>query len=135
MKLGILDNRAAVQEKLGAEYHISALKDARRMMSLQRASPKGYLRAGKILQLMGKYDIAAENYEYGLRQLEPADVDGKRVGFAKFRRGAVLMASTVAGGDVAEGDFATGAGQAGGGWGACGRSASRPAHRAGRHDF
>ena len=34
---------------------------------------KGYLRAGKVLQLMEKYDVALGIYEYGLRNVPPKD--------------------------------------------------------------
>jgi hypothetical protein len=79
LQLSILDNRAATQEKLGNDHLLSALKDARRMMVLQKTSVKGYLRAGKILQLMGQLDVALDTYKYGLKQLSKEDTDGKRV--------------------------------------------------------
>ncbi|KAF8534825.1 hypothetical protein BDD12DRAFT_894964 [Trichophaea hybrida] len=79
LQLSILDNRAAVQEKLGENHYRSALKDARKMMLLQKTSVKGYLRAGKILQLMGKWNVALETYRYGLKQILSDDSEGKRL--------------------------------------------------------
>jgi F-box/TPR repeat protein Pof3 len=85
LQLSILDNRAAAQEKLGNDHLLSALKDARKMMVLQKTSVKGYLRAGKILQLMGQLDVALETYKYGLKQLSKEDTDGKRVRIQHIR--------------------------------------------------
>ncbi|KAI5785946.1 hypothetical protein EDC01DRAFT_198004 [Geopyxis carbonaria] len=76
--INVLDNRAAVYEKLDKGYNL-ALRDARKIISLQNASAKGYLRAGKILQLMGRHDLALDNYSYGLKQIRPDDVNGKRL--------------------------------------------------------
>lgn len=79
LQLSILDNRAAVQEKLGNDHLRPALKDARKMMVLQKTSAKGYLRAGKILQLMGRLDVALETYKYGLKLLSKEDTEGKQL--------------------------------------------------------
>jgi len=56
-------------------------------MSLQKTSVKGYLRAGKILQLMGKWGIALETYRYGLKQILSDDNEGKRVCTARYSGG------------------------------------------------
>ncbi|KAI9880788.1 MAG: hypothetical protein M1830_000224 [Pleopsidium flavum] len=68
--VGALDNRAATYTKLGDLQ--AALRDAKRMISLERSGATGYLRTGKILQLMGKEDVALGIYRYGLRNV-PSD--------------------------------------------------------------
>ena len=60
-----------MHEKLGA--HRAALKDARRMMAVAPASPRGYLRAGKVLQLMRLDAVAAATYRYGLERVPAAE--------------------------------------------------------------
>ncbi|KAI4148317.1 MAG: hypothetical protein L6R39_002812 [Caloplaca ligustica] len=73
--LDVLDNRAATYEKLG-DLH-AALKDGRRMVSDYKSSCTGYLRTGKILQLLGKDTTALGIYQYGLRNVPPSDTDFK----------------------------------------------------------
>ncbi|KAI5798673.1 hypothetical protein FPQ18DRAFT_322635 [Pyronema domesticum] len=76
LQLSILDHRAAIQERLGPDHYKSALKDARRMMDVATTNHKGYLRAGRILQLMGKADVAVETYRYGLKKVASVVVKG-----------------------------------------------------------
>jgi tetratricopeptide (TPR) repeat protein len=77
--LGVLDTRAAAYEKLGGAKNLKlALRDARKMMTTFPSSPKGYLRAAKVLQLMGLFDAALDIYDRGLRKLE-GEKDGVRV--------------------------------------------------------
>jgi hypothetical protein len=49
------------------------------MMLLRKASAKGYLRAGKILQLMGKYEVALDTYIHGVKQVPTEDQEGRQV--------------------------------------------------------
>jgi len=79
--LTLLDNRAATYEKLGNFQ--AALVDARYMIKWQPKEVQvnnhgeqskelfllnqGYLRTGKILQMMNKADLALKIYERGLR--------------------------------------------------------------------
>lgn len=80
LRIRILDNRAATQEKIGgAENLQAALADAKRMIQLQKANVHGYLRAGKILQLQGNDKTALDLYQYGLKKIALNDGDGKRV--------------------------------------------------------
>ena len=65
--VGMLDVRAATFEKLNDLQ--SALKDARMMIKLAKADPRGYLRAGKALQRSLKAPTALQIYEYGLRSV------------------------------------------------------------------
>jgi F-box/TPR repeat protein Pof3 len=60
----LLDTRAAVNEKLG-DYKL-ALKDARTCIRIFEKDPTGYLRAGKVLQIMQKTDVALSIYKHGL---------------------------------------------------------------------
>ncbi|KAI5814963.1 hypothetical protein BZA77DRAFT_90452 [Pyronema omphalodes] len=46
------------------------------MMAVATTNHKGYLRAGRILQLMGKADVAVETYRYGLKQVASVVVKG-----------------------------------------------------------
>lgn len=78
-KLSILDNRAATFEKLGKENYILALRDAKRMIKIQKTSARGYLRAGKIFQIMGESNAALETYAYGLYKIPPHEDDAKSV--------------------------------------------------------
>ncbi|KAL8725163.1 MAG: hypothetical protein Q9181_006523 [Wetmoreana brouardii] len=71
----ILDNRAATHEKLGDLQ--AALKDGRRMVSMDRTSCAGYLRTGKILQLLKRDKIALEIYELGIRNASTSDPNFK----------------------------------------------------------
>ncbi|TGZ84593.1 RNI-like protein [Ascodesmis nigricans] len=77
-QVSILDNRAAVLAKAQPENLEPALRDARRIMKLQKANAVGYLRGGQILQLMGKMDMAIKTYEYGLTQIGIQDEKGKK---------------------------------------------------------
>ncbi|MCJ1309452.1 hypothetical protein MMC25_003112 [Agyrium rufum] len=69
--LKAFDGRAAVHIKLG--NHPAALQDGKRMIHLAKKDAKGYFRAGQVLELMDKKDIAASIYEYGLRQIPAND--------------------------------------------------------------
>ncbi|KAI5244142.1 hypothetical protein E4T43_03854 [Aureobasidium subglaciale] len=60
----LLDTRAAVHEKLGD--HKLALKDARTCIRIFEKDPTGYLRAGKVLQMMQKTDVALSIYKHGI---------------------------------------------------------------------
>ncbi|KAL9017749.1 MAG: hypothetical protein Q9185_004906 [Variospora sp. 1 TL-2023] len=81
--IDVLDNRAATYEKLG-DLH-AALKDGRRMITDHKTScasaclnrPKGYLRTGKTLKLLGKPTTALGIYQYGLRNVPPDDPNFK----------------------------------------------------------
>ncbi|KAL8989395.1 MAG: hypothetical protein Q9177_001708 [Variospora cf. flavescens] len=73
--IDVLDNRAATYEKLG-DLH-AALKDGRRMITDHKTSCAGYLRTGKILQLLGKPTTALGIYQYGLRNVSPDDPNFK----------------------------------------------------------
>jgi len=48
-------------------------------MRVSRTSVRGYLRAGKILQLMEKFDVAAETYRYGLGLIAKEDLEARRL--------------------------------------------------------
>lgn len=80
LRIRILDNRAATQEKLGGDKALrTALADAKMMIQLQKAGANGYLRAGKILQLQGSDKLALDLYKYGLKRIATNDDDGKKV--------------------------------------------------------
>ncbi|KAL8882524.1 MAG: hypothetical protein Q9198_000492 [Flavoplaca austrocitrina] len=66
LDVSVLDCRAATYEKLG-DLH-AALKDGRRMISGYKTDCAGYLRTGKILQLLDKDSVALGIYKYGLRK-------------------------------------------------------------------
>lgn len=69
----LLDTRAAVHEKL--EDYKLALKDARTCIRMFEKDPTGYLRAGKVLQLMSKTDIALSIYKHGIsKKVKNADL-------------------------------------------------------------
>lgn len=59
----LLDTRAAVHEKL--EDYKAALADARTCIRIFEKDSTGYLRAGKVLQLMSKPDVALAIYRRG----------------------------------------------------------------------
>lgn len=63
--VSLLDGRAACHEKL--DDFQAALKDAKKIIQLQREDPTGYLRAGKILIKMNKEPVALEIYTHGMR--------------------------------------------------------------------
>ncbi|KAL8850609.1 MAG: hypothetical protein Q9221_004479 [Calogaya cf. arnoldii] len=67
LDVSVLDCRAATYEKLG-DLH-AALKDGRRMISEYKTDCAGYLRTGKILQLLDKDGVALDIYKYGLRKV------------------------------------------------------------------
>ncbi|EPS43197.1 hypothetical protein H072_2815 [Dactylellina haptotyla CBS 200.50] len=67
----LLDSRAALYDK--TDQLKLALKDAKRMMEHEKANPKGYLRAGKILHRMDKSTMAVEIYKLGIKHIEPSD--------------------------------------------------------------
>ena len=94
----LLDNRSATYEKMD-EFR-KALKDAKTMINLNKTGAKvsvvafllfswllsktpnltlfkGYLRAGKILQVTGKLQEALNIYTYGLAHADCADKDFK----------------------------------------------------------
>ncbi|KAL8830921.1 MAG: hypothetical protein Q9170_005523 [Blastenia crenularia] len=66
-----LDSRAATYEKLGDLQ--AALKDGRQMILEYKTSCAGYLRTGKVLQLLDKYRVAFDIYRYGLRNVPAGD--------------------------------------------------------------
>ncbi|KAK6496593.1 hypothetical protein TWF481_001590 [Arthrobotrys musiformis] len=69
--MGLLDTRAALYDK--TEKLKLALKDAKTMMGHEKANPKGYLRAGKVLHRLDKADLAIEIYKLGIKHAEPSD--------------------------------------------------------------
>ncbi|RPA97503.1 hypothetical protein L873DRAFT_1107837 [Choiromyces venosus 120613-1] len=76
LRVQILDHLSATREKL--QDLPGALADARCIMRLRPTAVEGYLRGGKILQLLGRQDDALRLYLYGLDKL-PAGGDGGRV--------------------------------------------------------
>ncbi|KAI9825660.1 MAG: hypothetical protein M1832_001004 [Thelocarpon impressellum] len=68
---GLFDNRAATSEKLGDLT--AALRDGKAMIHLDKSDARGYLRTAKILQLMGKRDVALGIYKYGLKHVRSGD--------------------------------------------------------------
>ncbi|KAL9000977.1 MAG: hypothetical protein Q9169_000461 [Polycauliona sp. 2 TL-2023] len=70
LDISVLDCRAATYEKLG-DLH-TALKDGRRMILDYPTDCAGYLRTGKILQLLDKDSVALGIYKYGLRKASPS---------------------------------------------------------------
>ncbi|KAL8950280.1 MAG: hypothetical protein Q9222_003684 [Ikaeria aurantiellina] len=69
--ISVLDSRAATFEKLGDLQ--AALKDGRRMITDYKQSSNGYLRTGKILQLLDKDSVALGIYNYGFRNVPSSD--------------------------------------------------------------
>ncbi|KAK6345001.1 hypothetical protein TWF718_006943 [Orbilia javanica] len=69
--MGLLDTRAALYDR--TEKLKLALKDAKTMMGHEKANPKGYLRAGKVLHRLDKADLAIEIYKLGIKHAEPSD--------------------------------------------------------------
>ncbi|KAL8918780.1 MAG: hypothetical protein Q9172_005267 [Xanthocarpia lactea] len=67
--INALDCRAATYEKLGDLN--AALKDGRRMIVGYPTECAGYLRTGKVLQLLDKDTVALGIYKYGLRRVSP----------------------------------------------------------------
>jgi F-box/TPR repeat protein Pof3 len=66
--LQLHDNRAACYEKLNDLP--KALQDAKKAIQIHREDATGYLRAGKVLQKMGKDDVALEIYSCGLAAIK-----------------------------------------------------------------
>ncbi|KAI9810245.1 MAG: hypothetical protein M1827_006379 [Pycnora praestabilis] len=87
--VSLLDNRAATFEKL--QDFPCALRDGKRMIHLEKSGTKGYLRTGKILQLMGKQEVALGIYRYGLRNVSTDDPNYKVCEFWPcFRKGLIM---------------------------------------------
>ena len=68
----LLNLRAAVYEKMDGKLE-EAAKDAKRMIQLDEKSVPGYLRAGKVLGLMEKWEKALGMYKYGLEMVPGGD--------------------------------------------------------------
>ncbi|KAG0637003.1 hypothetical protein HOY80DRAFT_306521 [Tuber brumale] len=78
LRASILDNLSATKEKLGGEANLAdALSNARAMMRLQPAGVEGYLRGGKVLQLLGRDGDAIRLYEYGINKLHASGGVGR----------------------------------------------------------
>lgn len=72
VQIGILDNRAAAREKIGGTASLElALQDARMMTQLSKTQAAGYLRAGKVFQLLDRDESALAIYAYGIKQVKP----------------------------------------------------------------
>ncbi|KAM0804411.1 hypothetical protein BDR22DRAFT_818057 [Usnea florida] len=71
--ISVLDNRAATHTKLGNLR--AALNDGREIIQQDKASCVGYLRTGKILQLLGNLKMAMDLYEMGFRKVPSNDPD------------------------------------------------------------
>ncbi|AEY96449.1 FADR230Wp [Eremothecium gossypii FDAG1] len=69
--LVLLDNRAATWEKLNKLDR--ALADAAYMITVDAYNLKGYIRRGKVLQKLGRYEEALQVYENGLKQAGEAE--------------------------------------------------------------
>lgn len=69
--VAVLDNRAATYTKLGNLR--AALNDGRQMIQQGKANCSGYLRTGKILQLLGNHKMALDLYEMGTRKVPSSD--------------------------------------------------------------
>jgi tetratricopeptide (TPR) repeat protein len=65
--IALLDQRAACLEKLNK--YPEALKNAREIISLDSSEPKGYLRAGKVMQYIGDRQRALKAYDLGLSRV------------------------------------------------------------------
>ena len=65
--IAVLDNRAAVHAKRGDLQ--KALRDSEQIVRLAKTDVTGYLRAGQILQRMGKDETALDIYRYGMRNV------------------------------------------------------------------
>ncbi|KAF2839404.1 hypothetical protein M501DRAFT_1057677 [Patellaria atrata CBS 101060] len=71
--LTLLDYRSAAYMKL--EKNERALADGKEMIRVGNQDVRGYLRAGKVLQKMEKFETALKVYEYGLRKVSTANTD------------------------------------------------------------
>ena len=67
-EVALLDLRAAC--RVGLDDLPGALKDAKQMVQLSQADPTGYLRAGKVLEKMGKSNTALEIWALGLKRVK-----------------------------------------------------------------
>ena len=73
--IALFDNRAATYTNLGRLK--PALRDGKQMIEQDKSNCTGYLRAGKILQLLEKPDTALDIYQLGLRRALPSDPNTK----------------------------------------------------------
>ena len=71
----MLDNRAATYTKLGRLK--PALRDAKQMIEQDKDDCTGYLRTGKVLQLMEKPGVAFNIYQLGLRRVPLTDPNAR----------------------------------------------------------
>ena len=72
IQVRILDDRAAAWVRIGGTVNLElALLDARVMTQLSKDQADGYLRAGKILQLLDEDKSALDVLEYGIKQVKP----------------------------------------------------------------
>ncbi|AGO12703.1 AaceriADR230Wp [[Ashbya] aceris (nom. inval.)] len=69
--LVLLDNRAATWERL--DKLDRALADATYMLTVDAYNLKGYIRRGKVLQKLGRYEEALQVYENGLKRAGEAE--------------------------------------------------------------
>lgn len=69
--VAVFDNRAATYTKLGDLR--AALNDGRQMIQQEKGNCAGYLRTGKILQLLGNHKTALDLYEMGIRKVSSGD--------------------------------------------------------------
>lgn len=67
----LLNLRAATYEKTGQLGE--AAKEAKRMIKLDREGAAGYLRAGKVMCLMGKWEVALEVCRSGVGRVPQED--------------------------------------------------------------
>lgn len=70
-QITVIDCRAAAYEK--SQQLDNALKDGASVMALVPKDSRGYLRAGKILVLQGKYNEAINIYKRALKMVPPTD--------------------------------------------------------------
>ncbi|KAL8675203.1 MAG: hypothetical protein Q9168_000456 [Polycauliona sp. 1 TL-2023] len=96
LDVSVLDCRAATYEKMG-DLH-AALKDGRRMIEDYKADCAGYLRTGKILQLLDKDIVALGIYKHGLRKLlrELHDALNQKCGPCKARDPLTVLPTEIA---------------------------------------
>ncbi|CAK9437750.1 uncharacterized protein LODBEIA_P21280 [Lodderomyces beijingensis] len=71
----LLDQRAATHEKMGQSN--LALKDARKIMEIEPANCKGYLRTGKLLCLMNRKFDAYKVYQEGIYVISKLSNEGR----------------------------------------------------------
>ena len=69
--IAVLDNRAATYAKLHRLK--AALRDGKQMIEQEKCNCIGYLRTGKILQLMDNSSTALNIYQLGLRRVPPSE--------------------------------------------------------------